>query len=1219
MTKSWEERQPWAISERTASPVRNFQREPGLCRRKIAFSAAIAAMVVLCVHASCIMATVTQDESDAGSVPDHERVDAASRDALDSSQSINANEEPDAETAVESLGDLGDQSEKWERLSAAIRREEVASATRTEARDGATGHASDAKELLEAITAMYESALKDAEEVSAGQQEVFSTEHSQQATNDQSLEESRQSSSARDTQATSLKETKASPKEIAEEALASVQKALKSKDRSSTSASVQKLVEAHGVALHQVAEQDAHDVKLVVSLVVEQLDGVIDDDITVNLVDAHGRELERLEFFRGEDSGDHAVLFAVLSHQEVLRLVALRNNLFLVVSRVVSRLPREEKVVLARRVSELISISKLIELDQQIHEFLSRANEPWRSMVRLLEEEVLLDQGEQEDSNVVDEGVLDESAQFSSLEEARQWLEREDMLHRVRKSAALFNKDSSTSEWVDQRYDESANDGDGLREEMFSDGSDDLGDDEALELMELVEEALMDGRRTKEAVDLLKDGAERGDADAMATLAALLMSGDGEELQRDLDLGMAYARKAADEFGHPDAQASVALAHEFGMGHLVQQSDAHAVLLWTLAANGGSLLARMSLAFKFLHGLGVERACPAAAILYHHVATETLGLDVDETVDMEAAEIVRDEAADAVERRTLERRTRLKEEHLSSLTRVPTLRHTPPSRWSPRWHALNANSSRFSSSSVTQESEMVGYYQHVASTGNVNAMIAVGHAQLHGLNGIEPDEVAAREMFEAAADIGGAPAAHANLAFMHLKGMGGLPMDNKSAFSHYQKAAKMGDESGKNGLGYCYLNGIGVERNPEVAFNYFTSAANGGYDEAMYNLGVMYTQGLGTQQNLQQALAMFLKAAQKGHVHSMYHAAVLLYDSTTAATSASPFGSSSTGTAADCSRAVQLYKQVAELGQVSELVFAAEDAFWDGDYETALYRYLQSALAGVELAQYNAAFMLEEGVGLGAWFPTSTDAQRDAVGVAAARLYEMSSRQHYGPSYVKLGHLAFKQNRFKASLQAYETGMNFQGSLAESKFNVGLMYLLGRGVKQDDSLAKRYFDLAAKDHPDAWIPVFFALKLLRARYHVTRFLSWSGLNPWLAKFVTAKAAFFADRVENARGAFKSEPQSALSPSPSVSTASGSAEELLSEPGDEERDWMVRLGIDDTEFDIIVLVMILSALFVMLWVRVVKRRRRQRDVADRNANINAAPLNHNQRPPQAAPS
>ncbi|KAF0538246.1 calmodulin-dependent protein kinase [Gigaspora margarita] len=56
----------------------------------------------------------------------------------------------------------------------------------------------------------------------------------------------------------------------------------------------------------------------------------------------------------------------------------------------------------------------------------------------------------------------------------------------------------------------------------------------------------------------------------------------------------------------------------------------------------------------------------------------------------------------------------------------------------------------------------------------------------------------------------------------------GVEKDEKKAFEHYMKSAKMEYIAAINDVGYCYENGIGVEKDENKAFIYYQKSADMG-------------------------------------------------------------------------------------------------------------------------------------------------------------------------------------------------------------------------------------------------------------------------------------------------------------------------------------------------------------------------------------------------------
>lgn len=95
---------------------------------------------------------------------------------------------------------------------------------------------------------------------------------------------------------------------------------------------------------------------------------------------------------------------------------------------------------------------------------------------------------------------------------------------------------------------------------------------------------------------------------------------------------------------------------------------------------------------------------------------------------------------------------------------------------------------------------------------------------------------------------------------------------------HYLKqAADAGDLRAMRDLGYYYMTGGIVDKNPRRAVSYTMQAAEGGLDIAQYDLAWYYLNGWGIEQSYEEAAKWFLKAADQGHVDSQYDLATLYY------------------------------------------------------------------------------------------------------------------------------------------------------------------------------------------------------------------------------------------------------------------------------------------------------------------------------------------------------
>ncbi|KAL2789630.1 protein sel-1-like protein 1 isoform 1 precursor [Daubentonia madagascariensis] len=300
-------------------------------------------------------------------------------------------------------------------------------------------------------------------------------------------------------------------------------------------------------------------------------------------------------------------------------------------------------------------------------------------------------------------------------------------------------------------------------------------------------------------------------------------------------------------------------------------------------------------------------------------------------------------------------------------------------------------------------------------------------------------------------------------AQMYSEGSDIVPQSNETALHYFKKAADMGNPVGQSGLGMAYLYGRGVQVNYDLALKYFQKAAEQGWVDGQLQLGSMYYNGIGVKRDYKQALKYFNLASQGGHILAFYNLAQM--------------HASGTGVMRSCHTAVELFKNVCERGRWSERLMTAYNSYKDGDYNAAVIQYLLLAEQGYEVAQSNAAFILD---------------QREATIVGENETYprallhwNRAASQGYTVARIKLGDYHFygfgTDVDYETAFIHYRLASEQQHS-AQAMFNLGYMHEKGLGIKQDIHLAKRFYDMAAEASPDAQVPVFLALCKLGVVY-----------------------------------------------------------------------------------------------------------------------------------------
>eukprot|EP00903_Cladosiphon_okamuranus_P006906 g6721.t1 len=510
-------------------------------------------------------------------------------------------------------------------------------------------------------------------------------------------------------------------------------------------------------------------------------------------------------------------------------------------------------------------------------------------------------------------------------------------------------------------------------------------------------------------------------------------------IKRDEDVARELYESAA-KLGYPEAQhaLSVILASS---GE--DEVEVEAILYDFFASLGGDPLAHAALGYRYLYGIGTPQNCQQSLLHYH----------------MAAREVIAD---------------------LHTEGRGGIARAVDRTRLSKRFVAGRRPAS-------DTDRELVDLWETAAEAGDVNSIRAMGVLHQHGIRGVEQDFKKSYQMFEKGAALRDLHST--SLAANLLMRGSGIPPDYEAALRMFRRSKTT--HVSLNGLGYLYFHGLGVEKDVVQALDFFEKAWEEDKDkqnpDVLFNLGLVYltdhedvqigNQVLSLGRDPAKALTYLNAAATMGHVEAMFQAALLYADG------AEPL------TISRCTSAVNLMKNVVERGPWMENMRTALRRATAGDYGGALVLYSRLAEIGVEVAQSNAAWLLEAGhCGGGSVNGTKVSCEKRAL-----RLYEHAARQGRASAEMKIGYFHYHG---KAGLpvdygKAAERYLKASdGHNAEALFAMGYMYQTGKGVPQDLFLAKRYFDDAATASADA-IPVArLSLFLLRLQS------TWIGWRDW---------------------------------------------------------------------------------------------------------------------------
>ncbi|CAG0903294.1 unnamed protein product [Cyprideis torosa] len=440
------------------------------------------------------------------------------------------------------------------------------------------------------------------------------------------------------------------------------------------------------------------------------------------------------------------------------------------------------------------------------------------------------------------------------------------------------------------------------------------------------------------------------------------------------------------------------------------QSDAKSLILYTFSALGGNPWGQMALGYMYWVGNKVPSSCENA-LLYYQMVAETVADDV-------------------------------------SLTGGPILQRI----------RLLDEMENPSASGGSIDDDLLQYYQLLAEKGDIQAQVGLGQLYYQGGRGVEPDDERALEYFTAAAEAGN-PNALAFLGKMYLEGGEHIAASNETAMAYFEQAAKLGNPVGQGGLGLMYLYGLGVDVDYGKALKYFSQAAEQGWVDGQLQLGKMYYHGLGVRRDYKMAVKYFNLASQSGHLLAFYHLAQM--------------HASGTGMVRSCQTATELLKNVAERGKWGEMLMDAHADYKEGRVNEALMKYILLAELGFEVAQSNAAFILDRHEG--------TLFHEEEEIYSRALSYWTRAASQYSHARVKLGDYHYyglgTPVDYAAAASHYRLASE-QHHNPQAMFNLGYMHEKGLGLKQDIYLAKRFYDMAAETSTDAQIPVMLALAKL---------------------------------------------------------------------------------------------------------------------------------------------
>lgn len=618
------------------------------------------------------------------------------------------------------------------------------------------------------------------------------------------------------------------------------------------------------------------------------------------------------------------------------------------------------------------------------------------------------------------------------------------------------------------------------------------------------------------AVALLQEASSHGYDAATFELAEMNFYGLYTH-PRNYAAAFEYYQELADVDGNSTAQHMIGFMYATGIGSAVNADQAKALLYHTFAADADvpDPRAIMTTAYRHHTGIGTSRDCEKAVHYYKQIADIAMawaraGPPGGQSMSKEAYRLAENDGG-------------VYGEGASVSSSGDNAKRSGPT------HDANA-----------AFDDVLEYLDLMSRKGELKAIFSLGRLHYDGSRVLQRNyRIAADKFFDVARrywDKNGkirpdtepgveklASKAAGYLGRMFLRGEG-LEQNFQIARVWFNRGIANGDALCQYSMGLIHLHGLGVTADPVKAAGFFGAAADQDFPVAQVRLGVL----LMDQGDLPLATKYFGLAARSGHIEALYYMAEI-------------YQLGANGQPRNCGQAATFYKLVAEKAEEVHSNFSeANDAYEDGDVDTAILHYMMAAEQGYEAAQANVAYLLDHSImqksqlaqffagllpSLSLRLPflstsLSTSSSVAQVGTAtslgnaylALVYWTRSAKDGNIDSLLKMGdyYLAgvgvhptapvtltstndsalpekdttpksnATDDHAKAAACYIAASESYQS--AQALFNLGWMHENGVGLAQDFHLAKRYYDQAATPPMrEAQAPVALALIKLRVR------------------------------------------------------------------------------------------------------------------------------------------
>lgn len=256
----------------------------------------------------------------------------------------------------------------------------------------------------------------------------------------------------------------------------------------------------------------------------------------------------------------------------------------------------------------------------------------------------------------------------------------------------------------------------------------------------------------------------------------------------------------------------------------------------------------------------------------------------------------------------------------------------------------------------------------------------------------------------------------------------GAPLDIGTAVQLYRSSADKDCPPGLYDLGLLYIDGHGVERDPERGFALISRAVELGNDpEHMFTLSVLYHSGNGTERDERRAMDLLRRAERLGSIDAKANLGAMYL--------------SGEGLPKDLKKALALLRDAAEEQDCSAMcnlgLMYENGEGVDADLDTAIAYYRQAATLGYPPAFYHLGILVGSG--------DADIGEIDPVG-----LLEAAGADGNIDALYRLGVMYYDGDGVEADMdmasQYFRAGSDFENP--ECMYNLGIMMIRGEATPE---------------------------------------------------------------------------------------------------------------------------------------------------------------------------